>query len=122
MPPICRGLLIVVLAAFSLGSPTAIGQSLPAADLEAMRSALAAAQGADWARAYAAAAAAEDPLPLKMLRWMDCARPGAPGRFPDIAEFIEKNPDWPGQKSLRKHAEEALAAESDEVAAQWFKR
>jgi soluble lytic murein transglycosylase len=53
---------------------------------------------------------------------MEYARPGAPGRFPDIAEFIEKNPDWPGQKSLRKHAEEALAAESDAVAADWFKR
>ena len=122
MPPICRGLLIVVLAAFAFSGRAVVGQTLPAADLDAMRSALAAAQGADWARAYAAAAAAEDPLPLKMLRWMDCARPGAPGRFPDIAEFIEKNPDWPGQKALRKHAEEALAAESDEVAVGWFKR
>jgi len=117
-----RGLLAVVLVAVVLGGRTVVGQTLPAADLDAMRSALAAAQGADWARAYAAAAAAEDPLPLKMLRWMDYARPGAPGRFPDIAEFIEKNPDWPGQKPLRKHAEEALAAESDEVAAEWFKR
>ncbi|MBV9378295.1 MAG: lytic transglycosylase domain-containing protein [Alphaproteobacteria bacterium] len=122
MPPVFRGLLAAVLLAFALGARAVAGQTLPAADLEAMRSALAAAQGADWPRAYAAAAGAEDPLPLKMLRWMDYARPGAPGRFPDIAGFIEKNPDWPGQKSLRKHAEEALAAESDEVAAGWFKR
>jgi soluble lytic murein transglycosylase len=122
LPPICRGLLIVVLAGFALSGRAVIGQTLPAADLDATRSALAAAQGADWARAYAAAAAVDDPLPLKMLRWMDYARPGAPGRFPDIAEFIEKNPGWPGQKALRKHAEEALAAESDEVAAEWFKR
>jgi soluble lytic murein transglycosylase len=117
-----RGLLAVGLVALALGGRAVAGPTLPAADLDAMRSALAAAQGADWARAYAAAAAAEDPLPLKMLRWMDYARPGAPGRFPDIAEFIEQNPDWPGQKALRKHAEEALAAESDEVAASWFKR
>jgi soluble lytic murein transglycosylase len=57
-----------------------------------------------------------------MLHWMDYARPGAPGRFPDIADFIQNNPDWPGQMALRKHAEEALAGESDTVAADWFKR
>ena len=63
-----------------------------------------------------------DPLPLKILRWLDYASPGAPGRFADIADFIEKNPDWPHQKALRKHAEEALSGETDEVAAAWFKR
>jgi soluble lytic murein transglycosylase len=87
-----------------------------------MRSALAAAQSGDWGRAYASAATATDPLSVKILRWMDYARPGAPGRFPDIAEFIEKHPDWPGQKALRKHAEEALASESDAAAVDWFKR
>ena len=122
MPPIVCGLLPVVLIFVALGFPAATAQTLPAADMEAMRSALAAAQGGDWSRAYAVAATTTDPLPVKMLRWMDYARPGAPGRFPDIAEFIEKNPDWPGQKALRKHAEEALAAESDAVAAEWFKR
>ena len=122
MPPIVRGLLPVVLIFVALGFPAAKAQTLPAADMEAMRSALAAAQGGDWSRAYAVAATTTDPLPVKMLRWLDYARPGAPGRFPDIAEFIEENPDWPGQKALRKHAEEALAAESDAVAAEWFKR
>jgi peptidoglycan lytic transglycosylase len=121
LPPIFRGLLPVALIAFVIGCPAAIGQTLLAADLDVMRSALAAAQAGDWARAYTAATTT-DPLPLKMVRWMDCARPGAPGRFPEIAEFIKKNPDWPGQKSLRKHAEEALAGESDEVASEWFKR
>src|SRR5215831_6384900 len=107
---------------FTIKVSAGLGQTLSAADLQATGSALAAAQSGDWNRAYTEAAAITDPLPLKMLHWIDYARPGAPGRFPDIAEFIEKNPDWPGQKSLRKHAEEALAAESDEVAAEWFKR
>ena len=88
MPPIFRGLLPVALVAFVIGCPVAIGQTLLAADLDVMRSALAAAQAGDWARAYTAATTT-DPLPLKMVRWLDCARPGAPGRFPDIAEFIE---------------------------------
>jgi len=83
---------------------------------------LAAAQGGDWNRAYAEAVAIGDRLPLKMLRWMDYSRPGAPGRFPDIADFIEKNGDWPRQRALRKHAEEALAGEPDGLAADWFKR
>jgi soluble lytic murein transglycosylase len=120
--PIVRGLLCVALVIFTINAPAPRAQTLSAADTQAMRSALAAAQIGDLGRAYAEAGATTDPLPLKMLRWMDYARPGAAGRFPEIADFIEKNPDWPGQKALRKHAEEALAGESDTVAAEWLKR
>ena len=116
-----RGLSLAVSILLAAQSP-ADAQSLSAADLPAMRSALASAQAGDFGRAYAEAGAINDPLPLKMLRWMDYARPGAPGRFPDIADFIEKNPDWPGQKELRRHAEEASAAETDAVAGEWLKR
>jgi soluble lytic murein transglycosylase len=97
-------------------------QSLSEPDLLATRAALAAARSGEWSRAYAEAAQIKDPLPSKLVRWMDGARPGAPGRFADIADFIEKNPDWPHQKALRRHAEEALSGESDAVAADWFKR
>ena len=122
MPLIVCGILSMVLIILRLGLSASAAETLSAADLDTMRAALAAAQSGDWARAYAGASATTDPLPLKMFHWMDYARPGAPGRFPDISEFIEKNPDWPGQKALRKHAEEALAGESDTVAAEWFKR
>ncbi len=122
MLPALRGVVLVALIAGAFLVRVAAAHTLAPADLVAIRSALAEAQGGDWNRAYADAAAIEDPLPLKMLRWMDYARPGTAGRFPDIAEFIEKNPDWPGQKGLRKHAEEALAGESDAVAAEWLKR
>jgi soluble lytic murein transglycosylase len=118
--PSVRGLVFVVLVVFIIKVPAGLGQTLSATDMQAMRAALAAAQSGDWGRAYAEVAAASDSLPLKMLRWIDYARPGAPGRFPDIVEFIEKNPDWPGQKALRKHAEEALVGESDNTAADWF--
>jgi peptidoglycan lytic transglycosylase len=122
LPPIVRGMLSIVLILAALGSPASAAETLLPADLESMRAALAAAQSGDWARAYSTASTITDPLPLKMLHWWDCARPGAPGRFPDISELIEKNPDWPAQKALRKHAEEALAGESDAIAADWFKR
>jgi soluble lytic murein transglycosylase len=116
-----RGLLSVAFVIFAINVSTR-AQTLSTADLQTLSSALAAAHSGDWNRAYSDAGAINDPLPLKLLHWIDYARPGAPGRFPDIAEFIDKNPDWPGQSALRRHAEEALAGESDAVAADWFKR
>jgi soluble lytic murein transglycosylase len=114
--------VLLVFLLFSLSVSQSRAQALSETDLQTTRAALSAAQGGDWIRAYANVASVGDPLPLKIIRWMDCSRPGAPGRFPDIADFIEKNPEWPRQKALRKHAEEALAAESDLVASDWFKR
>ncbi len=115
-----RFLLSVAVAVAAIG--VAQAQTLSNSDLAATRAAFAAAQAGDWSRAYADAAAIGDPLPLQMLRWLDYASPGAPGRFADIAEFIDKNPNWPHQTALRKHAEEALSGETDAVAAAWFRR
>jgi soluble lytic murein transglycosylase len=112
------GLFLTLFGTF----PALPAQGLSELDLQATRATLAAAQSGDWSRAYAGAAAVGDPLPLKLVRWLDYSRPGAPGRFADIAEFIDKNPDWPRQKALRKRAEEALAGDSDAVAADWFRR
>ena len=117
-----RVVFLLALVTLSARWPALHAQGLSEADLQATRTALAAAQSGDWNRAYASAAATEDKLPLKIVRWMDYSRPGAPGRFADIAEFIEKHPDWPRQKALRKRAEEALAGEPDAIAADWFKR
>jgi soluble lytic murein transglycosylase len=117
-----RGLVFAASVALLTHFNVAAAQTLSTPDQQAVRSALAAAQSGDFGRAYGEAAGITDPLPLKMLRWLDCARPGAPGRFPDIADFIENNPDWPGQKALRRHAEEALIGESDTVAAGWLQR
>ena len=122
MLPVFRILLSLSLAIFTVNLTVTRAQALSETDLQATRAALAAAQAGDWSRAYAEVTPIGDPLPLKILRWMDYSRPGAPGRFADIAEFIEKNGDWPRQKALRKHAEEALAGESDSAAAAWFKR
>jgi peptidoglycan lytic transglycosylase len=119
--PTVRGLVFVVLTALIIKVPTGLGQALPAADLQTMRTALTATQSGDWNRAYLEAAIT-DPLPTKILHWIEYSRPGTPGRFPEIAKFIEQNSNWPGQKSLRKHAEEALVGESDATAVDWFAR
>ncbi len=121
MLPVVRILLPLSLAIFT-NLTAARAQTLSEVDLQATRASLAAAQGGDWNHAYAELASVGDPLPLKILHWMDYSRPGAPGRFSDIAEFIEKNPGWPRQRALCKHAEEALAGEPDKVAVEWFKR
>ncbi len=120
MLPVLRILLSVALIAGAAGSAQA--QSLSEAELQAMRAALSAATAGDRGRADADAAPIRDPLALKILRWCEFSRPGSAGRFADIAAFIEKNPDWPRQKALRMHAEEALAGETDAVAADWLKR
>jgi soluble lytic murein transglycosylase len=84
--------------------------------------AVAAARAGDWARAYAAAAQSRDSVALPVVRWLDFTRTGPGGRFAEIAGFIEQNPDWPLQKTLQRHAEEALGSESDDTAAAWLKR
>jgi soluble lytic murein transglycosylase len=93
---------------------------LAAADLDALRTAVAAVEAGGWNPA--AGAPVTDPLSIKILHWLEYARPGGPGGFAEIGKFIEANPDWPGQRALREHAEEALAAEPDPVAADWLKR
>ena len=80
--------------------------------------AVAAARSGDWTQANAQAGQSPDPLALKMLRWLDYARARRrPGDLPRSPISSSKIPDWPQQKTLRRHAEEALAGESDDTAA-----
>ena len=101
---------------------TATSQAQGPAPDSAALAALAAARGGDWTQAYAKAAQSPDPLTQKIVRWLDYTRSSPSGRFAEIAEFIDRNPDWPLHKVLGRRAEEALAGEGDEVAADWLKR
>ena len=83
--------------------------------------AVAAARSGDWNQAYAQAGQSTDPVVQKVVRWLDYTRSSPGGRFAEIASFIEQNPDWPLQKTLRRRAEQALAGESDDTAADWLK-
>ena len=97
------------------------GRPDSAANKTAAVAAIAAAHAGNWTEAYAQSQASVDPVAIKAVRWLDYTRGSSTGRFADISAFIEQNPDWPLQKTLRKRAEEALAAESDDTAAAWFK-
>jgi soluble lytic murein transglycosylase len=120
LAPVIRWLLIVA-AAVMVPQP-AHAAALSDADRAAAIAAIGAARAGDWPQAYAAAGRSSDPLPLKIVRWLDYTRSTVAGRFSDIAAFIEQNPDWPSPKILRRRAEEALGDESDDVAAPWLKR
>jgi soluble lytic murein transglycosylase len=122
-PVVIAGLrvLLIAIAVWAVTVP-AQAEDLTDADRTAAVAAIGAARGGDWGQAYAAAARSTNPLPTKIVRWLDYTRSSVTGRFADLAAFIEQNPDWPGQKILRKQAELALASETDDTAAGWFKR
>src|SRR5260370_19761160 len=104
-----------------LGSIATLSAIARAEDGAAL-AAVAAARSGDWAQAYAQAGQSPDALALKIVRWLDYTRSSPGGRFAEIAGFIEQNSDWPLQKTLCRRAEEALAGESDDPAADWLKR
>ena len=120
MPPVFR--LLLALATMAAVAASARAENLNDVDRAAGVAAIQAARAGDWTKAYTAAGRSADPLPMKVVRWMDYARSNIGGRFSDVSVFIEQNPDWPTQKILRRQAETALASESDDTATAWFKR
>lgn len=61
-----------------------------------------------WSDARALAAKASNPLPEKVIQWLDLIRPG-PGRdFQEMTSFLRDNPDWPLRETLFSQAERAM--------------
>jgi soluble lytic murein transglycosylase len=117
--PLIRAAL---LASLALGlASTAEADLLSAGDRQAYRAAFDAARKSDWSGAWRQADAARDPVLRKVMRWIELTR-GQDASFNAVAEFIEQNPDWPGQLSLRQRAEEAIASAPDGVAQAWLKK
>lgn len=79
-------------------------------DIKAARAAFAAIEKNQWKAAHQYAAAAEDPLVAKIIRWIDYTRPETDADFAAIAAFIENEPQWPSRTDLRRRAEEKLPA------------
>src|SRR5205807_5519242 len=53
--------------------------------------------------------------------WQAISRGASGASFADITDFITRNPDWPGQTTLRQRAEEAIGGASDAAVRDWFK-
>jgi peptidoglycan lytic transglycosylase len=77
----------------------------------------------DWAQARQLAAMAEDPVAAKLILWLEATRSEDSSSFTEITGFVIDNPDWPSQKLLRQRAEQALDANSSDLAVvSWFER
>ncbi len=84
---------------------------------------IAAIEDKDWSTAYGLAARTSDPVPTKVVAWIDYTRPGTRARFGAIARFITDNPLWPSQNLLRRAAERALTDhEPNATVRDWFAR
>lgn len=116
-----------IAVAPALATPAA-AQSRPAraaapgaaASGSADRAALALADAARWPEALAAAAGA-DPLIARYVAWQRASARNSGATAGELVQFALAHPHWPGQDTLTRRIEEALATEPDDaVAQQWF--
>ncbi len=106
------GFLAVVLGAaailFAQPHANADSSGLSGRDVAIYKQAFAAIKKDRWKEARRLADKAKDPLPAKVIQWLDLTRPG-PGRdFKEMSEFLKANPDWPLRITLTQQAERAM--------------
>ncbi len=109
----------VIFAASCAGSAFAQAR-LSTQDAALYRSAFKAAHAGHWNKALPMAARAKDPLLAKVLRWYSIDQPSTGVTLDGILSFIERNPDWPGPKTLQERAEEALPDDMPPAAVRAF--
>ncbi len=68
-----------------------------------------------WADAQAAAARFADPVAERLVLYLRLRAPGA-ATSSEIADFMQRNPDWPAQAILERRRQEAIAADPDDAA------
>lgn len=92
-------------------------------DIEIYRAAFAAIEQKHWAEAYRVAQQARQSEPAKLINWMRLSEaPDSKAGFGEISDFIQQNPDWPGQSSLRAAAEFVMPADlPEQQVIDWFR-
>src|SRR5271168_2323837 len=68
-----------------------------------------------WADAQAAAARFADPVAEKLILYLRLRAPGA-ATSAEIADFMQRNPDWPAQATLEQRRQQAIAPDPDDAA------
>ncbi|TDG14668.1 lytic transglycosylase domain-containing protein, partial [Paracraurococcus ruber] len=115
---------LLALPALLLAGPSDPLAQPAVAGGEAMRAAgrqaVALAQAKRWAEADQAAQGA-DPLIRAYVTWLRLQERGGAAGAAEIIGFALDRPDWPGQDTLARRAEELLAYDPDDgLVAQWF--
>ena len=108
--------LVLLCATFS-----ARADLLSREDQQIYRAAFAVARANDWATARHTGDQAHDPLPGKVLRWLELRQSNTVG-FGDIVEFVDRNLDWPLQSVLRERAEQRSGDVPDETLLPYFQK
>jgi soluble lytic murein transglycosylase len=68
-----------------------------------------------WADAQAEAARFADPVAEKLILYLRLRAPGA-ATAAEIADFMQRNPDWPAQAALEQRRQQAIASDPDDAA------
>jgi len=117
-------LALLLWSAVSLANGAAFADAggLTAADIKIYQKAFDAVDHDRWTEAHALAAKAKNPLPAKVIQWLDLIRPG-PGRdFGAMTTFLAKNPNWPLRGTLQAQAERVMPEGMDAKSiVAWFK-
>jgi soluble lytic murein transglycosylase len=112
--------LILALALILGALPAARAAVLSESDQRLYREAFALAKAGKWQDARRLATRGEDRLPALALEWADLTRSGTDASFAELTQFMQMHHDWPGQKALSQHAEEAIAPVPDGTLLAWF--
>ena len=89
--------------------------------LAGSRRALVEADEERWNTAISTAEQAGNRLLANVLRWQFYGKPRSGSSFEEITYFLEGHPDWPGQRLLKRRAEEAITALTPvRMIDQWF--
>jgi soluble lytic murein transglycosylase len=67
-----------------------------------------------WVDAQVAAARFADPVAEKLILYLRLRAPGA-ATSSEIADFMQRNPDWPAQAMLERRRQEAIASDPDDA-------
>lgn len=99
------------------------GNVMSADDRAAALQALTAIKKDQWRRAENLIAGTRDPLAAKLYYWLAYTENPRDATFSRISGFIEQNPDWPRQTTMRINAEKALDRNvNDKDVITWFDR
>ncbi|HBK09277.1 MAG TPA: transglycosylase [Acetobacteraceae bacterium] len=75
---------------------------------------MAAIKANNWSEAQAIASGFADPVAQKLVHYLRLRAPGA-ATSSEIADFMQRNPDWPAQAMLERRRQESVASDPDDA-------